>query len=105
MIIKGQKRIDKGKVVEHLNRIFSSATRGLPKASRYVTTKTWKRNKKGFGVPEDLPHPRVEKTELYDLQSDFCYFIREIQNSPEYVVSKVIADCNQFIDDIVTNRL
>ena len=40
-------------------------------------------------------------TKLYAYQVEFCYFIDEIQRGPTYIVPKVIADCNDFINKIV----
>lgn len=45
----------------------------------------------------------VKGTKLYELQVEFCYFLNEIRMGHAYIVPKVIADCNSFIDGIVSN--
>ena len=69
------KRIDRDQVVNYLNHAFAKAVQPLGN-----------KNTKG--------------TDLYDLQVNFAYLIDSIQRSPEYIVSKIITDCNRLIDTI-----
>lgn len=73
------KRIDRDQVVNYLNHAFAKAIQPLGN-----------KNTKG--------------TELYDHQVDFAYLIDSIQRSPEYIVSKIITDCNRLIDSITENK-
>ncbi len=47
----------------------------------------------------------VKGSMLYEYQVDFAHFINEIQRGATYIVPKVIADCNDFINNIIeTNK-
>ena len=74
-----RKKIDTTQVTRYLAKVFANAT-------------------------EHLGRTAVKGSELYDLQVEFSYYIDDITRGPVYHVSKVIADCNQFIDDIVTSK-
>lgn len=70
-----QKTIDTDRVLRHLTRNFSHATRNMGKA--------------------------VKGTRLYDLQVEFAYMVDEIQRGPVYLTPKVIADANELIASII----
>lgn len=72
------KQINRDQVVNYLNHAFAKATQ-----------KMGSKNAKG--------------TELYDKQVEFCYMIDEIQRGPQYIIPKVIAECNKMIDDLSTS--
>lgn len=69
--------IDTAHVCQHLTWLFNNATANMGRE----TSK---------GTP------------LYKLQVEFAYFLDEIQRGATYIIPKVIADCNQFISDIIT---
>lgn len=71
-----KKAIDTNQVVRYLSKVFSIAT-------------------------ENLGRDAPRGSELHNLQVEFSYFIDEITRGYTYQVSKVIADCNEFIDNIV----
>lgn len=72
------KQIDKKQVIHHLRVIFEKAVSSLPNNNSRGTT-------------------------LHRYQTDFCYFIDEITRGPNYMVPKVISECNAFIDTILSD--
>ena len=68
------KPIDVNHVCEHLGWLFRDATLGM------------KNNTKG--------------NDLFDFQVEFAYFLDNITRGPTYIVPKLIAECNQFIEKI-----
>ena len=74
-----RKQIDTNQVVRYLSKVFANATEHLGKQA-------------------------VAGCELHDLQVDFAHYVNDITRGPTYQVSKVIADCNHFIDGIVASR-
>lgn len=73
------KKIDRDQVVNYLNHAFSKAV-------------------------HPLGNKNVKGTKLYDYQVEFSYLIDSIQRSPEYIISKIITDCNRLIDSIGDNK-
>jgi hypothetical protein len=71
-----RKEINTTQVVRYLSKVFANATESM-----------------GRNAPAG--------SDLYKLQVEFAYYVDEITRGPSYQVSKVIADCNSFIDGIV----
>lgn len=68
--------IDAAHVCQHLTWLFNNATSGMGRDA-------------------------VKGTKLYTYQVDFAYFLNEIQRGATYIIPKVIADCNDFINGIM----
>lgn len=49
----------------------------------------------------DLPKDNSRGTLLHKYQTEFCYYIDEIERGPNYMISKIISECNMFIDQIL----
>lgn len=70
--------IDVNHVCEHLTWLFKTATRDISKSSN--------------------------SNDLYAHQVDFAYYLDNIQRGPTYIVPKIIAECNEFIDKISNKK-
>lgn len=78
------------KTLEYLNRSFQENTRGLPLAQKIRWADPFDRE--------------VEGQKHYEWQVNMAYFVNEIANSPQYLIPKLVADCNKMIDDIKAYR-
>ena len=77
---KPNKPIDTNHVCQHLTWLFNNAISGMGRDA-------------------------VKGTDLYNYQVEFSHLINEIQRGPTYIVPKVIANCNEFINKIIeTNQ-
>jgi hypothetical protein len=68
------RKIDVNHVCDHLSWLFKSATQGQGRA--------------------------VRGNKLHQWQVDFAYYVDNIQRGPSYIVPKIIAECNEFLDKI-----
>lgn len=49
---------------------------------------------------QHLGNKNEKGTKLYSLQVEFCYLIDDIKRGPKYIVPKVIARANTFIEEV-----
>ena len=78
------------KTLEYLRRSFQEAVRGLPLAQAI----RWK----------DPTDRELEGEKHYNWQVNMAYFEHEITNSPPYIITKLVAECNSMIDGIKAYR-
>lgn len=74
---------DINQIVRHLTYMFNTVTSGLDRAQRVLV--------QGMMVPNDA----------YRYQTEFAYRLNEIMVGPRSVVQKNIAECNEYIDQIL----
>lgn len=67
-----RREINIKQVCDHLSWLFANATKGQGRA--------------------------IRGNKLHEYQVDFCYYLDDIQRGPTYIVPKVIAECNEFLD-------
>lgn len=75
-----QKEKDIGQIVRYLTSTFNHATQGLERP---------------FRGKKNGPN------EAYFLQTEFAYLLNELTAGPRCMLQKHIADCNEFIDQVV----
>lgn len=76
-----KKEINTSEVVKYLTRSFNRAVNNSNLGNRAVRT----------------INGRVNPTELYNAQVEFCYLIDNIQRGPSYIAPKIIQDANDMI--------
>lgn len=74
--VRKSRPIDTAHVCQHLTWLFNNATNSMGRDA-------------------------VKGTRLYTYQVDFAHYLNEIQRGATYIVPKVIADCNDFINGII----
>lgn len=80
MVEKESKEKDVNQIVRYLVNTFNHATEHLERAFRSSTT-----------------GPNT----AYLLQRDFAYLLNDLVQGPKCMLQKHIADCNDFIDDVI----
>lgn len=75
------KEKDVGQIIRYLTNTFNQATKGQEAATRSKTK----------GVNRQ-----------YQWETEFAYLLNELTLGPRCVLQKNIADCNNFIDSVVT---
>lgn len=78
--------VNRAKCIRHLQWLFTSATKDLPKPGRHVSNKETGETKANY---------------TYRLQTDFAYLINEITHAPECIVHQAIKTCNEFLDNVI----
>lgn len=78
---KEVKEKDIGQIIRFLTNMFNQATSSLERPAR--NTKTGAVN------------------EAYILQTEFAYILNELTQGPKCMQQKYIADCNEFIDQVI----
>lgn len=84
-----KKEIDTTEVVKYLSRSFNRATSN---ASNHLGNKAVR-----------VVDGKVNPTELYQLQVDFCYLLDNIMRGPTYIAPKFIQEANELIASIEAN--
>lgn len=79
---EAQKEKDVGQIVRYLTHTFNQATAKMERP--------WRNQKTG------------EMNALYIMQTEFAYLLNEIAQSPRCLMQKAIAECNNFIDQAIT---
>lgn len=78
---KEQKEKDVGQIIRYLTHTFNQATSKMDRP--------W-RSKTG------------EPNALYAMQTEFAYLLNEVAQSPRCLMQKAIAECNNYIDQVIT---
>lgn len=80
-----KKELNAAEVVKYLSRSFNRAISNSPLSSQKALR---------------VVNKRVDPTELYLLQVDFCYLIDHITRGPSYIAPKYIQEANELITEI-----
>jgi hypothetical protein len=75
-----QKEKDIGQIVRYLTSTFNAATQGLERPFR---------------------GKKAGPNEAYIMQSEFAYLLNDLTQGPRCMLQKHIAECNEFIDQVV----
>ena len=78
-----QKEKDVGQIIRYLTHTFNQATSKLERP--------WRNHKTGVA------------NQLYVLQREYAYLINEVGQAPRCLVQKAIADCNEYIDKVISS--
>ncbi len=66
---------------------------------RYLTTTF---NKAKSGLDRAFRGKRAGPNEAYVVETEFAYLLNEVMQGPRCVLQKNIAECNDFIDQVMT---
>ena len=75
-----QKEKDISQIVRYLTSTMNQALSGQDRAAR---------------------HPKTGPNHAYIIQTEFAYLLNDVMQGPRCMLQKYIADCNDFIDQVV----